>query len=65
MFLSASQDKSGTLDVIEEKIARATMLPRTNGEVLFSIFLDSLAYSHSNDLSIQNHKKYRSVAFPK
>nr|XP_011468032.1 PREDICTED: probable prolyl 4-hydroxylase 9 [Fragaria vesca subsp. vesca] len=32
MFLSASQDKSGTLDVIEEKIARATMLPRTHGE---------------------------------
>lgn len=42
MFLSASQDKSGTLDVIEEKIARATMLPRTHGEVLFSIFLHSL-----------------------
>lgn len=32
MFLSASQDKSGTLDVIEEKISRATMLPRTHGE---------------------------------
>lgn len=37
MFVSASQDKSGTLDVIEEKIARATMLPRTHGEVLFSV----------------------------
>ncbi|KAM0970840.1 hypothetical protein ACFX13_019116 [Malus domestica] len=36
VFLSASDDKSGTLDVIEEKIARATMLPRTHGEVLFS-----------------------------
>lgn len=42
MFLSASQDKSGTLDVIEEKISRATMLPRTHGEVLFSNFLDCL-----------------------
>ncbi|CAL9002181.1 unnamed protein product [Prunus brigantina] len=32
MFLSAADDKSGALDVIEEKIARATMLPRTYGE---------------------------------
>ncbi|XP_061993286.1 probable prolyl 4-hydroxylase 9 [Rosa rugosa] len=32
MFLSAYRDKSGTLDVIEEKIARATMIPRTHGE---------------------------------
>ncbi|KAM1156759.1 hypothetical protein ACFX13_028080 [Malus domestica] len=32
MFLSASDDKSGTLDAIEEKIARATMLPRIHGE---------------------------------
>ncbi|KAL5556838.1 hypothetical protein UlMin_039074 [Ulmus minor] len=32
MFVSASEDKTGTLDVIEEKIARATMLPRTHGE---------------------------------
>ncbi|TQE12175.1 hypothetical protein C1H46_002245 [Malus baccata] len=32
VFLSASDDKSGTLDVIEEKIARATMVPRTHGE---------------------------------
>ncbi|KDP32045.1 hypothetical protein JCGZ_12506 [Jatropha curcas] len=32
MFISASEDKSGVLDAIEEKIARATMLPRANGE---------------------------------
>ncbi|EXB28743.1 Putative prolyl 4-hydroxylase [Morus notabilis] len=32
MFISASEDKTGTLDVIEEKIARATMIPRTHGE---------------------------------
>ncbi|KAA8522616.1 hypothetical protein F0562_013023 [Nyssa sinensis] len=32
MFISASEDKSGILDLIEEKIARATMIPRTHGE---------------------------------
>ncbi|XP_065875572.1 probable prolyl 4-hydroxylase 9 [Euphorbia lathyris] len=32
MFISASEDKSGILDAIEEKIARVTMLPRANGE---------------------------------
>ncbi|XP_059623987.1 probable prolyl 4-hydroxylase 9 isoform X1 [Cornus florida] len=32
MFISASEDKSGILDVIEEKIARATMIPRSHGE---------------------------------
>lgn len=33
MFVSASEDKTRTLDVIEEKIARATMIPRSHGEV--------------------------------
>lgn len=34
-FISASEDDSGVLDIIEEKIARATMLPRAHGEVFF------------------------------
>lgn len=34
MFISAYEDKTGTLDQIEEKIARATMIPRKHGEVL-------------------------------
>lgn len=33
MFVSASEDKTGTLADIEEKIARATMIPRSHGEV--------------------------------
>lgn len=33
MFISASEDKTGALDIVEEKIARATTLPRTYGEV--------------------------------
>lgn len=45
MFLSAYEDDTGVLDIIEEKIARATMLPRSHGEVLlvfkFINFLDS------------------------
>ncbi|KAL2322809.1 hypothetical protein Fmac_027188 [Flemingia macrophylla] len=32
VFISASEDKTGTLSVIEEKIARATMISRTHGE---------------------------------
>ncbi|PNY05771.1 prolyl 4-hydroxylase subunit alpha-1-like protein [Trifolium pratense] len=32
VFISASEDNTGTLDVIEEKIARATMIPRSHGE---------------------------------
>ncbi|KAL0543124.1 hypothetical protein IC582_018211 [Cucumis melo] len=32
VFFSASEDESGILGVIEEKIARATMIPRTHGE---------------------------------
>lgn len=32
-FLSASEDLSGVLYSIEQKIARATMIPREHGEV--------------------------------
>ncbi|KAL3526859.1 hypothetical protein ACH5RR_011515 [Cinchona calisaya] len=32
MFISASEDKSGTLALIEEKIAKVTMIPRNHGE---------------------------------
>ncbi|XP_015063545.1 probable prolyl 4-hydroxylase 9 [Solanum pennellii] len=31
-FISASEDKTGILDLIEEKIARVTMIPKTHGE---------------------------------
>lgn len=37
MFISAAEDESGTLDLIEEKIAKVTMLPRIHGEVLFLV----------------------------
>jgi len=33
VFLSSSEDDTGVLDVIEEKIARASMIPMAHGEV--------------------------------
>ncbi|XP_059623988.1 probable prolyl 4-hydroxylase 9 isoform X2 [Cornus florida] len=43
MFISASEDKSGILDVIEEKIARATMIPRSHGEIAsFLLYLSDV-----------------------
>ncbi|XP_047262328.1 probable prolyl 4-hydroxylase 9 isoform X5 [Capsicum annuum] len=35
---SASEDKTGVLDLIEEKIAKATMIPKTHGEYMFQAF---------------------------
>ncbi|XP_076924317.1 putative prolyl 4-hydroxylase 9 [Bidens hawaiensis] len=32
MFISANEDKTGILDLIEKKIERATMIPRSHGE---------------------------------
>ncbi|XP_016558854.1 probable prolyl 4-hydroxylase 9 isoform X2 [Capsicum annuum] len=37
-FISASEDKTGVLDLIEEKIAKATMIPKTHGEYMFQAF---------------------------
>ncbi|GMN34425.1 hypothetical protein TIFTF001_004675 [Ficus carica] len=53
VFISASEDKTGVLDVIEEKIARATMIPRTHGEA-FNILryeLDQRYNSHYDAFS--------------
>ncbi|KAJ0010991.1 hypothetical protein Pint_33772 [Pistacia integerrima] len=40
-FISAYEDKSGTLDFIEEKIARVTMIPKTHGEMCKKMLLVS------------------------
>lgn len=45
-FVSASEDETGVLDLIEQKIARATMLPRTHGEVCFIIKLSFIQLPH-------------------
>jgi hypothetical protein len=36
-FLTAKQDKTGTLGWVEEKMARATMTPISHGEVYINI----------------------------
>ena len=33
-FVHSSEDRSRALDFIEDKIARATMIPKSHGEVL-------------------------------
>ena len=48
-FLSASEDQTGILRAIEEKIAKVTMLPTTHGEVTFImtvLILNSLLLLH-------------------
>lgn len=51
MFISADEDKTGILDFIDEKIARATMIPRANGEVFLAfnplVLLAKFIYSLS------------------
>lgn len=41
-FVSASEESSGALEFVEKKIAKATMIPRTHGEVIcfFLIMID-------------------------
>ncbi|KAL5184123.1 putative prolyl 4-hydroxylase 9 [Glycine soja] len=46
VFVSASEDKTRTLDVIEEKIARATMIPRSHGEGDFKLSEESPCFRH-------------------
>lgn len=38
-FLRADEDKSRSLEAVEEKMARATMIPRINGEVCAHCYL--------------------------
>ncbi|XP_059594647.1 probable prolyl 4-hydroxylase 9 isoform X4 [Vitis vinifera] len=43
VFISASEDKTGTLDLIEQKIARVIMIPRTHGEIAtFLVYLSDV-----------------------
>lgn len=60
MFISASEDKTGLLGVIEEKIARATMIPRNHGEVTSPIKL-----SLSLSLCWEGILKILSICFTK
>ncbi|XP_028764186.1 probable prolyl 4-hydroxylase 9 isoform X1 [Neltuma alba] len=57
VFLSASEDKSGTLDVIEEKIARATMIPRSHGEA-FNILRYEIGQRYNSHYDAFNPSEY-------
>lgn len=43
-FLSASEDSTGSLEFVEKKIARATMLPRSHGEASYPLLIMSSSF---------------------
>ncbi|PON74778.1 Isopenicillin N synthase [Parasponia andersonii] len=56
-FISASEDKTGTLGAIEQKIARATMLPRSHGEA-FNILQYKLGQKYDSHYDAFNPAEY-------
>ncbi|KAI5439398.1 probable prolyl 4-hydroxylase 9 isoform X2 [Lathyrus oleraceus] len=53
--ISASEDKTGVLDLIEEKIARATKLPRNHGEVAsFLVYLTDVSEGGETNFPYEN-----------
>ncbi|KAK4367810.1 hypothetical protein RND71_011602 [Anisodus tanguticus] len=57
MFISASEDKTGILDLIEEKIAKATMVPRTHGEA-FNVLRYEIGQSYHSHYDAFNPSQY-------
>ncbi|POO00755.1 Isopenicillin N synthase [Trema orientale] len=57
VFISASEDKTGILDVIEEKIARATMIPRTHGEA-FNILRYNIGQRYNSHYDAFSEAEY-------
>ncbi|KAF4402007.1 hypothetical protein G4B88_017519 [Cannabis sativa] len=57
MFISAFEDQTGTLEVIEEKIARATMIPRIHGEP-FNILRYNLGQKYDSHYDAFNAEEY-------
>lgn len=56
-FISASEDKTGILDAIEKKIARATMLPKTHGEA-FNILRYNIGQKYDSHYDAFNPAEY-------
>ncbi|KAL8476969.1 hypothetical protein ACS0TY_029317 [Phlomoides rotata] len=57
MFISASEDKTGILDQIEEKIAKATKLPRSHGES-FNVLRYEIGQSYHSHYDAFNPAEY-------
>ncbi|OAY35558.1 probable prolyl 4-hydroxylase 9 [Manihot esculenta] len=57
MFISASEDETGVLDAIEEKIARATMLPRAHGEA-FNVLRYEIGQKYNSHYDAFNPAEY-------
>ncbi|XP_019195347.1 PREDICTED: probable prolyl 4-hydroxylase 9 [Ipomoea nil] len=56
-FISASEDKTGTLDLIEEKIAKVTMIPRSHGEA-FNVLRYEIGQSYHSHYDAFNPAEY-------
>lgn len=56
-FVSANEDKSGTLDFIEEKIAKATLIPRSHGEP-FNVLRYEIGQKYNCHYDVFNPEEY-------
>lgn len=57
VFVSASDDETGVLEAIEEKIARATMLPRDHGEA-FNVLRYEIGQKYNSHYDAFNPAEY-------
>ncbi|KAL5788124.1 hypothetical protein ACOSP7_005073 [Xanthoceras sorbifolium] len=56
-FISSSEDKTGILDFIEKKIARATMIPQTHGEA-FNVLRYEIGQKYDSHYDAFNPVEY-------
>lgn len=56
-FISASQDSTGTLNQIERKISRATMIPRDHGEA-FNVLRYEIGQKYASHYDVFNPAEY-------
>ncbi|KAL6213250.1 hypothetical protein ACLB2K_012697 [Fragaria x ananassa] len=56
-FIGASEDETGVLDIIEQKIARATMFPRNHGEA-FNILRYEIGQKYDSHYDAFNPDEY-------
>ncbi|CAO2828199.1 unnamed protein product [Amaranthus hypochondriacus] len=57
MFISADEDKTGILDFIDEKISRATMIPREHGEA-YNVLRYEIGQKYNSHYDAFNPSEY-------